>query len=135
MRILVCALFLFEIANADTFPVRASYGELVESPRKCGPATRDEIRRFIADDLQVHVAEPLAYSTGSAANVVADKQYAQDGQTIGVWRRGKRSIVIALRTLKRGTALGCTITFLVEQDPNARDKVSCFERWVGQVMP
>ena len=138
---LLLACLLSVHARADSFRVRLADGLLMNSPKECGPVTRDEIEALIAADLQLHVTgEDVRYTQRDSTyeGYVADKVYTNDNGTIGIWYRGRRSIVMDLRQLKKPTN-GYThflaISFVVEKDQNKRSEVSCFERWEGHVKP
>lgn len=140
MRIAVAVVVLWlslpTVARAESYVVRASSGELVESPKPCGPLTRDEIWKFVGADLILRTADNsirYAQTNTTYEGIAADKVYVQDGATFGIWYRGRRSIVIALRPLTKIRKLSLVITFLVEKDERSRTEVSCFERWVGSV--
>ena len=138
---LVFVCLLSSTAHADSFRVRFTDGLIAPSPKPCGPVTRDEIEALIESDLRLHVAgEDVRYSQRDSTyeGVTADKVYVSDKGTVGIWYRGRRSVVMDLRQLvtpANGYTHFLAISFIVEKDEKKRSEVSCFERWEGHVKP
>lgn len=160
MRSLLLVLgFLFGATEASGKPLQVfgSYGELVDSQRRCGPVTRAEIWRWFPGgmglrlELEVDRATIVPVSdterrecsaaTGATCEtspikkpLASDKAIPSVGRVDYIWNLGKRSIVIAV--FPERTAMGRIVrtvwfSMLVESDTVSRDQVSCFERWVG----